>query len=202
MCVAACLTSWRGAGVALSVAMHLRPMSKDTATPRTMQTGRSTSNSPQMTRLRCSNLHVDQADILGFGSGGTIAFQVAIRHPRMVHKLVIASGFLSRDGGWPAFWSGFAHARLQVPRCRHCVCLQLLGTKQLCLMLPIGCPRLLHALFVHSRFGHPPRNRAAKRNSGSPRRGHRLQGGRGSHRPQGQAGAFPLLTSITEHLRF
>ncbi len=63
-------------------------------------------------------LHVDQADVLGFSSGGTIALQVAIRHPRMVRKLVIASGFLSRDGGYPAFWNGFAHARLQVPRCQ------------------------------------------------------------------------------------
>ena len=55
-CIAAYLTLWRGAGVAMSVAMHLRPMSKDTATPRTLQTGRSTSNSPQMTQLRCSNV--------------------------------------------------------------------------------------------------------------------------------------------------
>ena len=48
-------------------------------------------------------LHVDQADVLGFSSGGTIALQVAIRHPRMVRKLVIASGFLSSDGGYPTF---------------------------------------------------------------------------------------------------
>jgi len=58
-------------------------------------------------------LHVDQADVLGFSTCGTIALQVAIRHPRMVRKLVIASGFSSRDGGYPAFWNGFAHTQLQ-----------------------------------------------------------------------------------------
>jgi pimeloyl-ACP methyl ester carboxylesterase len=58
-------------------------------------------------------LHVDQADVLGFSSGGTIALPVAIRHLRMVRKLVIASGFFSRDGGNPAFWNEFAHAQPQ-----------------------------------------------------------------------------------------
>jgi pimeloyl-ACP methyl ester carboxylesterase len=58
-------------------------------------------------------LHVDQADVFGFSNGGTIALLVTIRHPRMVRKLVIASGFFSRDGGDPAFWNGFAHAQLQ-----------------------------------------------------------------------------------------
>jgi hypothetical protein len=36
-------------------------------------------------------LHVDHADVLGFSDGGTITLQVAIQHPRMVRKLVIAS---------------------------------------------------------------------------------------------------------------
>jgi pimeloyl-ACP methyl ester carboxylesterase len=58
-------------------------------------------------------LHVDQADAFGFSNGGTIALLVAIRHPRMVRKLVIASGFFSREGGYPAFWNGFAQAQLQ-----------------------------------------------------------------------------------------
>jgi pimeloyl-ACP methyl ester carboxylesterase len=58
-------------------------------------------------------LHVDHADVLGFSDGGTITLQVAIQHPRMVRKLVIASDFFSRDGGDPAFWYGFAHAQLQ-----------------------------------------------------------------------------------------
>jgi pimeloyl-ACP methyl ester carboxylesterase len=62
-------------------------------------------------------LHVEQADVFGFSNGGTIALQVAIRHPRLVRKLVIASGFFNRDGADPAFWAGFEHAQLgQMPK--------------------------------------------------------------------------------------
>jgi pimeloyl-ACP methyl ester carboxylesterase len=56
-------------------------------------------------------LHVERADIFGFSNGGTIALQVAIRHPRLVHKLIIASGFFNHDGADPAFWAGFEHAQ-------------------------------------------------------------------------------------------
>jgi len=59
-----------------------------------------------------SNLHIRQADIFGFSNGGTIALQVAIRHPLFVHKLVVASGFFSHAGADPAFWQGFATATL------------------------------------------------------------------------------------------
>jgi len=58
-------------------------------------------------------LHINQADLLGFSNGGTIALQVAIRYPRHVRKLVVASGFFKREGADPAFWAGFAHAKLQ-----------------------------------------------------------------------------------------
>lgn len=58
-------------------------------------------------------LHFGQADIFGFSNGGTIALQIAIRHPRVVRKLVIASGFFSRGGADPAFWKGFDTAKLE-----------------------------------------------------------------------------------------
>jgi len=58
-------------------------------------------------------LHVDQADLLGFSNGGTIALQVAIRHPRAVRRLVLVSTFFRRDGGDPQFWASFANARLE-----------------------------------------------------------------------------------------
>lgn len=57
-------------------------------------------------------LHISQADLFGFSNGGTIALQVAIRHPQVIRKLVIASGFFSRDGADPAFWNGFATVTL------------------------------------------------------------------------------------------
>ncbi len=63
------------------------------------------------------HLHIRRADFFGFSNGGTVALQIAIRHPQLVRKLVIASGFFSHDGADPAFWNGFARAKLdQMPR--------------------------------------------------------------------------------------
>jgi pimeloyl-ACP methyl ester carboxylesterase len=59
-------------------------------------------------------LHIRQADLFGVSNGGTIALQVAIRHPQVVRKLVVASGFFSHDGADPVFWNGFATATLDV----------------------------------------------------------------------------------------
>jgi pimeloyl-ACP methyl ester carboxylesterase len=59
-------------------------------------------------------LHIRHADLFGFSNGGTIALQVALRHPQLVRKLVVASGFFSHDGADPAFWNGFASATLDV----------------------------------------------------------------------------------------
>jgi len=58
-------------------------------------------------------LHLDRADLCGFSNGGTIALQVAIRHPRVVRRLVAISTFFSHDGGSPAFWDSFANVQLQ-----------------------------------------------------------------------------------------
>jgi pimeloyl-ACP methyl ester carboxylesterase len=59
-------------------------------------------------------LQVRPADLFGFSNGGTIAFQVAIRHPHLVRKVVVASGFFSHEGAEPAFWNGFPTATLNV----------------------------------------------------------------------------------------
>jgi pimeloyl-ACP methyl ester carboxylesterase len=54
-------------------------------------------------------LQIDQADIFGFSNGGTIAFILAIRHPARVRKLVVASAFFKRDGGYPWFGDSFTN---------------------------------------------------------------------------------------------
>jgi pimeloyl-ACP methyl ester carboxylesterase len=46
-------------------------------------------------------LKIDSADILGYSMGGGIAFQVAVRHPEQVRRLVVLSGSYSHDGWWP-----------------------------------------------------------------------------------------------------
>jgi len=59
-------------------------------------------------------LHIRNADLFGFSAGGTIALEVAIRHPQVVRKLVVASGLFRRDGADTAFWNGFATASLDM----------------------------------------------------------------------------------------
>ena len=49
-------------------------------------------------------LHIPKADLLGFSNGGTTAMQVAIRHPEVVNRLVIASANYRRDGMQSGFW--------------------------------------------------------------------------------------------------
>lgn len=58
------------------------------------------------------HLQVPQADILGFSNGASIALQVAIRHPQIVHKLVFASSFTRRDGAQPQLWDFMKQAHL------------------------------------------------------------------------------------------
>ena len=48
-----------------------------------------------------SELGIEQADFFGYSMGGTIALQVAIRHPELVRKLVIAASAYGPDGVYP-----------------------------------------------------------------------------------------------------
>jgi pimeloyl-ACP methyl ester carboxylesterase len=47
------------------------------------------------------HLKIDSADILGYSMGGGVAFQVAVRHPEQVRRLVVLSGTYKHDGWWP-----------------------------------------------------------------------------------------------------
>jgi pimeloyl-ACP methyl ester carboxylesterase len=58
------------------------------------------------------SLKVESADFFGYSNGGSIALQVAIRHPRLVRKLVVASAMFKRDGMYPWFWDSMQHASL------------------------------------------------------------------------------------------
>lgn len=49
-------------------------------------------------------LKVQKADLFGFSNGASVVLQVAIRHPRLVHKLVFASSTTRRDGAHPQLW--------------------------------------------------------------------------------------------------
>jgi pimeloyl-ACP methyl ester carboxylesterase len=57
-----------------------------------------------------ARLGVTNADVLGFSNGGLVAMQLAMRHPRLVRRLIICSAFYAHSGMPPQFWRGFAHA--------------------------------------------------------------------------------------------
>jgi pimeloyl-ACP methyl ester carboxylesterase len=59
------------------------------------------------------NLKIDKADFLGFSNGGTTTLQIAIRHPGIVDKMILASALAKRNGvpGW--FWDFMSQASLE-----------------------------------------------------------------------------------------
>ena len=58
-------------------------------------------------------LHITQADFFGFSNGGNTAFQIALRHPQLVKKIVAASILLKRNGTSPQFWEFMKHAKFE-----------------------------------------------------------------------------------------
>ncbi|GLU55523.1 alpha/beta fold hydrolase [Dyadobacter frigoris] len=57
-------------------------------------------------------LNISAANLFGFSNGGNTAMQVAIRHPKRVSKLIIASAFYKKEGMYPWFWDAMHHASL------------------------------------------------------------------------------------------
>ena len=47
-------------------------------------------------------LQVERADVMGYSQGGGVALQLALRHPRLVRKLVTLSATYRRDGWYPS----------------------------------------------------------------------------------------------------
>ena len=51
-------------------------------------------------------LGIEEVDVFGYSMGGFTAQQVAIRHPELVRKLVVASASFNREGVYPEVWEG------------------------------------------------------------------------------------------------
>lgn len=58
-------------------------------------------------------LQIDKADIMGFSNGGTTSLQIAIRHPKLVNKLVLASALYKRTGMMAGFFEGMQHVTIE-----------------------------------------------------------------------------------------
>jgi pimeloyl-ACP methyl ester carboxylesterase len=55
-------------------------------------------------------LKVDRADFYGYSNGGSIALQLAIRHPRQVRKLIAAAAMYKNEGLDPKLRESLPHA--------------------------------------------------------------------------------------------
>jgi pimeloyl-ACP methyl ester carboxylesterase len=53
------------------------------------------------------HLGVERADVVGYSMGGAVALQIAIRHPAVVRKLVVASASYTSDGMHAVAWEMF-----------------------------------------------------------------------------------------------
>ncbi|HEV7645759.1 MAG TPA: alpha/beta hydrolase [Pyrinomonadaceae bacterium] len=58
-------------------------------------------------------LKIGKADIFGFSNGASTTLEVAIRHPEMVNKIVVASTFYKKEGAFPGFWEMMAGATFE-----------------------------------------------------------------------------------------
>ena len=50
---------------------------------------------------------VPEADVLGFSNGANAALELGRRHPNVVRRLVVAAGFVTRDGIPAPIWASF-----------------------------------------------------------------------------------------------
>lgn len=57
------------------------------------------------------HLHLSKASIMGFSNGATTALQLAIRHPLLTDRLILASGLFKRQGMPEGFFEGMKEAR-------------------------------------------------------------------------------------------
>lgn len=58
-------------------------------------------------------LNIDKADFLGFSNGGTTSLQIAIRHPKIVDKMILCSALAKRNGVPDWFWGFMSQAKLE-----------------------------------------------------------------------------------------
>lgn len=58
-------------------------------------------------------LKIPMADIFGFSNGGQTTLQVAIRHPALARRIVVASSGFTREGFQPWFWPAMNNPKVE-----------------------------------------------------------------------------------------
>ncbi|UPG93864.1 alpha/beta fold hydrolase [Luteibacter aegosomatissinici] len=61
------------------------------------------------------HLKLDKADVMGYSLGGSVAQQIAIRHPQVVDRLVIVSAVMKQDGFYPDVVKAFQQMEANAP---------------------------------------------------------------------------------------
>lgn len=59
-------------------------------------------------------LNVERADLFGFSNGGSIALHVAIRHPRVVRRIIAVTAIMKRAWAPAPFWESMKEAQPDV----------------------------------------------------------------------------------------
>src|SRR5215213_9194941 len=59
-------------------------------------------------------LEVERADVMGYSQGGGVALQLALRHARLVGKLVTLSATYRQDGWYPGVLHGLGELKADV----------------------------------------------------------------------------------------
>ncbi len=58
-------------------------------------------------------LKIDKADVFGFSNGASTTLQMAIRHPGLVNKIIVASTFYNKSGAQPWFFDMMKNATFE-----------------------------------------------------------------------------------------
>jgi pimeloyl-ACP methyl ester carboxylesterase len=58
-------------------------------------------------------LNIKTADIFGFSNGASTTLEIAIRHPQLVNKIIVASTMYKKAGAQPWFWDMMANATFE-----------------------------------------------------------------------------------------
>jgi pimeloyl-ACP methyl ester carboxylesterase len=56
-------------------------------------------------------LGIERADVMGYSMGAAVALHLAIRHPEVLRKLVLASGTFNKLGAHPGLWEGLGEMK-------------------------------------------------------------------------------------------